>query len=385
MANRILLPHSDQFDEMNANLKKIAYALGTQIDTSTWVGIQQAVRAGVAPNLFPIGTQFMVSHTVYGDHLYDVVAHNYFKSARDENAHTMTLMCHDAVDSIQYDAPEAFTCTTLVPGMLYSFNVSETIGEWHAGTYYFAPKAGGGPYGEIYTLAINGDTNGNIWDNTISAYDKNRQVVDSFYIMVGGAAEAEGYDLDSAISIGGFSNHPDRVVHGSNNYKESAIRQFLNSSAEVGKVWSPQTQYDMPPSWATTLEGFMKGLDKEFLDVVGKVVVPCSANNVFESPDSTVTKGAKYTVEDKFYFASTMELFGTNAGSVADGSVCFPYYHEATNADRIKYRGDVAKYLATRSANAQNADVVRVVSPTGEAAIYHPNMATGCVPVCTIV
>ena len=97
--SKIYLPHAEQFDLMNENLSKIANALAMDMDISTWAGIQKAVRVGVAPDLIPVGTQLAVDHSVYGTHLYDVVAHNYFKSAHDKNAHTMTLMCHDALGS----------------------------------------------------------------------------------------------------------------------------------------------------------------------------------------------------------------------------------------------------------------------------------------------
>ena len=85
----INIPNKDQWQKMNEHLSNIAGALGTEIDVSTWAGVQKAVRAGVAPTLFPIGTQFSVDHTVYGTRLYDVVAHDYFKSAKDNAVQDM--------------------------------------------------------------------------------------------------------------------------------------------------------------------------------------------------------------------------------------------------------------------------------------------------------
>ena len=65
--SKVMFPNSAQFDEMNVNLAKIAKAVGGQVDVSTWAGVQRAVRMGIAPDIFPIGTQLLVKHSVYGD------------------------------------------------------------------------------------------------------------------------------------------------------------------------------------------------------------------------------------------------------------------------------------------------------------------------------
>lgn len=378
MGDRIFFPNSAQFDTMNENLAKIAGVLGSQIDVTTWKGVQKAVRAGVAPDLFPIGTQLRVSHSVYGDMQYDVVAHDYFKSAHDGNAHTMTLMCHNSIGQIQYDAAEAMW-TGNITVHPYKFTVPETVGSWDAGTYTFATTIfqGDGAF------VLSGDVNTPMENLIVSVYDLENQVKETAVI----------YKLpdDSsliAINLGTLGvelNHPHRMSQGSNNYKESAIRQFLNSSAEAGKVWTPQTKFDRPPSWADTLAGFANGLDDEFLSCVGEVIVPCSANNIYESLDSTTAKGEKYTVTDKFYLASQREIFGIDNETVVDESALFPFYAGATDTDRIKYRDGARAYWWTRSAISWGAYGVRVVGRDGTLGNGHSYDGTGIVPVCTIV
>ena len=136
--SRIYLPNASQFDVMNENLAKIANAITSGNDISTWAGIQKAVRIGVAPDLFPVGSQLSVNHKVYGTHMYDVVAHNHYKSAHDKNAHTMTLMCHDVLNKLQFDAPEAlyYAKDGLAAGT-YHFTLNSTYSSWAAGTYQF--------------------------------------------------------------------------------------------------------------------------------------------------------------------------------------------------------------------------------------------------------
>lgn len=377
--SKVYLPRAEQFDIMNENLARIANAISSEIDVSTWAGVQRAVRLGVAPGLFPIGTQLVVSHDTYGDMVYDVVAHNYFKSAKDENAYTMTLMSHSPYVTCQFDSREAFYyADTELPAGTYHFTIPESVGVWNAGTYQFTLKESL-PVGS--QLCIN-DTAINLsltYLNIISF----ESPTDTENTYVSGIAVGSG-----GTNLGTFGvelNHVHRVGYGSNNYKESAIRQFLNSSAEAGSVWTSQTKFDRPPSWVSSLAGFEKGIDADFLAIVGEVVVPCAANNIYESPDSTTIKGEKYTVVDKFYFASQAEIFGTATESLVDDSVLFPYFEGTTNADRIKYRNGVPEHWWGRSPTSWQSGSVRIVYPDGKMGNYYVFNSHECAPVCTIV
>lgn len=378
MGNGILIPYSDQFDTMNDNLMKIALAIGSKLDITTWAGIQKAVRAGIAPDILPIGTQLLVHHSVYGDHLYDVVAHNYFKSVHDPDAPTMTLLCHDVIDNVQFDGMEAFYyAEEELPAGTYNFTLAETYDQWAAGTYQFTltqvlPKGG--------QLAING-----YYDAAITA----RQVVAYASRTATTATESVAITAgNGGTSLGTFGvelNHAHRVSYGSNNYKESAMRQFLNSAANAGSVWTPQTKFDRPPSWVASLAGFAGGFDDEFLSVVGEVVVPCSSNDIYESPDSTVTKGGKYIVTDKFYLASTMEIVGSYPSCIADDSVLFPYYEGTDAADRIKYKNAAPAWWWLRSATRWHAYTVLRVRSDGSLNVHSAFSSGGCAPACTII
>lgn len=376
--SKILLPYAEQFDSMNENLARIAAAISSDMDISTWAGIQKAVRLGVAPNLIPVGTQLVVNHSVYGDMLYDVVAHDHYKSALDDNAHTMTLMCHDIITNVQYDAPEAFyQADSGLPSGVYNFTLITAYEQWAVGTYQFtlmkALPAGG-------QLRLNSRSTVAMTSCRVQSYESktSTSMIEESVITVGG----------NGTNLGVFGialNHPHRVSNGSNNYKESAIRQFLNSSAEAGKVWRPQTKFDVPPAWLTTLEGFVKGLDKDFLSVVGEVVVPCATNDIYESPDSTVTASSKYTLTDKFYIPSTKEIIAGDTASAEDGLPLFSYYKNAESVDRIKYKGAISTTWWTRSPYNKQASMVSNITTTGGRTVSSPHNSFGISPVCTIV
>ena len=375
--SRLYLPTKEQMDTMNENLAKIAKAVGSQVDISTWEGIQKAVRSGIAKDILPVGSQLAVNHSVYGTRLFDVVAHDYLKSVHDENAHTMTIQQHDLLPSTQFDAPEAFyyADAALAAGT-YNFTLAEAYSSWAAGTYQFTltqtlPQGG--------QLAISGYADAAMTSRQVRAYanQTTTTVTESVAITSGSGGTSLG-------TFGVELNHSQRVSYGSNNYKESAMRQFLGSSAAAGSVWTPQTKFDRPPSWLTSLAGYKNGLDQDFLAVVGKVVLPCAANNTYEAPDSSIAKGAKYTLNDEFYLASTKEIFNAN-WDVADDSVVFPFYEGAGNADRIKYRDGSAANWWLRSPYSGAARTVRLVNSDGTMVTNLAYGAYGLAPACTIV
>ena len=375
--SKLVRPTKEQMDVMNENLAKIAAAVGSQVDISTWEGIQKAVRSGIAKDILPVGTQLMVNHSVYGARLFDVVAHDYLKSVHDENAHTMTIQQHDLLPGTQFDGSEAFYyAETQLAAGTYNFTLATAYSSWAEGTYQFTltkPVPNGGQ------LAISGYADAAMTARQVRSYAN--QTTTSATESVAITAGSGGTNLGT---FGEGLNHSHRVSYGSNNYKESAMRQFLNSSAAAGSVWTPQTKFDRPPSWLTSLAGYKNGLDQDFLAVVGKVVLPCSANNTYEAPDSSIAKGTKYTLNDEFYLASEMEIFNTN-WDVADDSKGFPFYEGADNADRIKYRDGSAAYWWLRTPFSGVACVVRRVHSDGTMNVTTAHLAVGFAPACTIV
>lgn len=378
MSNPVYFPHSEQFDEMNANLLRIANSIEGGGDFTGWDGMQRAVRAGLAPSEFPVGSQFTLTHTVFGTRVCEVLAHDYLKSAHDANAHTMTCRIKSLLPAIQFDSPEAFFfADEAIPAGTYHFTISETYSSWAAGTYQFTlanqlPKGG--------QLCINGDASAAMTSRKVTAYASRTATTASETCDI--TSGSSGTDLGA---FGNGLNHPQRVSYGSNNYKESAIRQHLNSSAAAGSVWSPQTKFDRPPAWAATLAGFVAGLPAEFLAAVGEVNLPCTANNTYESPDSSVTMNTAYTLHDKFYLLSQNEVFGSKP-ITADQSALLTYFVGATNADRIGYLADgSAAYQWLRTPAPDNAHGVRLVTSDGSLNYDRATNARAYSPAFTII
>lgn len=377
MGEKIYLPHSAQFDEMNANLAKIASMLGMQSYTSSWKGVQNAVRAGIAPEIFPVGTQLVVHHDVYGDHLYDVVAHDHYKSVYDENAHTMTLMCHDIITMLQYDRLEAlYYAESELSAGTYNFINPTSRSNLSEGSHQFTITKDV-PIGGHLALSV---TPGGSYIVVHSSSGTDDEVLETVRLTTGSGGENIG-------TVGVELNHYQRAVAGSNNYKESAIRQFLNSSAKEGGAWvEPQTIFDRAPVWAANTAGFLRGLDGEFLAVVGEVTVPCYSNMDYESPDSYVEAGSAYTVNDKFFIASLAETHGTMFQPTLDETKRFPYFIDGDDTNLIKYLDGVSGSWWTRTVSEpSDPSRVNMITSTGGCGSYTADSSFGVVPVCNIV
>lgn len=379
----------------------------------SWNYVQDVVRRGFAPEIFPIGTQFTVHHDEYGDLLFDVVAHDYLKSVDDENAHTMTLLAHNTIGLWDYEV-DAVEKTSIIgiyqspyDGTIYPpVEVSETI---PAGTKCWFDYRGGAGYdeyvGKCFTLTAYVQKG---WYATLDPYgtdiwfydnDKlegtplcvlSKIYIDDSSFDPGCENYQEIITTYTQIEAGvTYEQHNDysRTISGSNNYGESSIRQFLNSTSEGGNWWTAQTPFDNPPSYAKK-NGFLYGIDKNFLDVVGTVNVYCSGNDKYEYIDyfENTQKPIQYTVQDKFYLPSVKEITGhTQGSSIDDGTTRLPYYQGASITDMIKYdnKNNAAWWILRTPHN--NTINVKHIKSDGEAGSRLAIDKSAFAPMCTIV
>ena len=179
-----------------------------------------------------------------------------------------------------------------------------------------------------------------------------------------------------------------RIVLGSNNYAQSAVRQWLNSAAAAGGVWAPTNKFDRAPSWATTYNGFMHGLPADLLAVVEPAVIPCRTNSIFEcaSLDGTeFTVNQVYELKDKFFLLSRPEIYGSwDSATYKDGEL-LDYYEGLTNAERKKFdNGGSVRYAWLRSPYPSDANDARVVDTGGSLGYSGAYGSYGVAPACII-
>lgn len=169
----------------------------------------------------------------------------------------------------------------------------------------------------------------------------------------------------------------DRKSYGNNRYAHSAIRQWLNSSANAGSWWTSQHEYDAAPDYVTTMGGFMKDIDSEFLAVIGKTKIIVAKNTVTDSG------GSETLSNEYFYLPSTTEVGLANENNIAEGAL-FPYF--SNDSKRIKYNASgSATSWRLRTPYSGDSSYVRGVITSGALSNGNACDAYGVAPVCNII
>lgn len=191
------------------------------------------------------------------------------------------------------------------------------------------------------------------------------------------------YTEDDTVN-GGKRNFTERQASGSNRWRDSVYRQWLNSTAPAGTAgngvsnwWTPQSVFDRAPGGASSA-GFLYGLDPSFVAAMGKVKV------ITALCDCDKVDGATQDITyDKVWLQSMTEVFGNANNNISEG-VRLAYWNGSTDADRIKYHNGTARYWWLRSPLPIVASGVRYVISSGELSYDEANYARGVVPACCI-
>ena len=368
------------------------------IDTLTaidgWNDVKNAVRLGLGEKLFPVGYEFTTEDSVTGAVITWVVRdHNHHTAANGKLEHSMTLemkyvysSASGTYKSFVFDATEAL------------YYAAE---ELPAGTYNFTLLAGydatyGGGKTLSFTLTKPVPAGGVImfpWayqkqatDTKVSTYASNTATAAIESVAV--VESADGTNLGTADGKTANMNHSHRIRYGSNNYAQSAIRQWLNSDAAAGSVWAPTNIFDRPPSWATNTSGFMRGLPADFLEAVQAAIVPCRTNSIFEVNSLDGTEFAVnqvYTLSDKFFLLSRPEIYGTWDSSTYKDGELLEYYNGLTDTERIKRdEAGSARNAWLRSPHPGHAHYERIVHTSGSVGNYNASLANGVAAACII-
>ncbi len=351
---------------------------------STWNDVRNAVRLGLGAQLFPPGYEFEVACPNRNYTIPFVVrGHDTILAKNNKLTHAMILehkyvYGHNgaAYSAVQFDAPEAlFYAEEGLTAGTYHFNWNDSNG-LSVGDYQFTLASGIPPHGQITinTSARTVTTYASVGATT--AIESNVQL----------SQGTGGTDLGTTGS--GNLNHVHRILGGNNNYAQSAARQLINSAEAAGDVWAPVSKFDRPPSWATSLEGFARVLDPEFLAVVETAAIPCRTSNVFEaaSLDGTqFTTASTYTLYDKFFLLSRPEIFGDwDSSSIKDG-VQLEYYVGLSNAERIRRdKNGSARDCFLRSPYPGHASIVRDLNSGGVLGSGIASNSYGVAPACII-
>lgn len=382
VAEPILLDATFQ-QTMNQTNALLAAIAGKNYPIDSWKAVQNIVRLGLAAQVFAVGDLFKVSkgsETI----VWEVAGFDGETLVDKTKQHSMQLHTLNVYKTMQCDNTEAlyYAKDGLAAG-IYHFTLLPGYDTAYGGgsTFQFqltqAVPAGG-------ILMFPWGWNSQASNTKISSYTKvtDTSPIETVAVSLG----AGGTDLGTADGKTENMNHTHRIRYGSNNWKESAIRQWLNSDGAAGTFWTPQTVYDRPPNWNSSTAGWMKDMDADFLEVVAPVKLTTARNTVNEGGGSDVTI-------DKFYFPSRPNLYMDKENNIDEGPVWQRYsaYSDKdaanTGADsaRIKRLNGNPQWYWIRTPYTGSASGVRGVNSDGSLYYYSAHYGNGGVaPACTI-
>ena len=357
----------------------------TTYDVTSWRGIRDIVRQGQAARFFQVGD--LLECEKNGSKIqWVVLGIDQDTPADSQFTHSLTLGAVDVYTEMQFDNKEAiFAFPEGLAAGTYHFTIS--VQPWVAGdvgkTVQFTianaiPENG--------VIVLNNAYNATMIGSTLSVYASNVATTAAETASI--SEGSDGTDLGSVgNAISGNTNSIQRAYLGSNKYSESAIRQWLNSDKAAGNVWTPQTKWDRPPSWATTTDGFLRGIDPDFAAVLGT----CNKRTAL----NTISDGGGYMDStERVFLLSRTEVYGGLNNNVSENAPYdyFKNYSDLSSAgtgadsNRTKYRNNVAKYWWLRSPYTGYAYSPYNVSPSGTIIDYvSATNSYGVVPACCII
>ena len=359
-------------------------------------------------NEYPIKSQISVNYN--GTSVaFDVLDYDKHTLVGTDTTKTMCVGAHDIISygTIPFDAPQLmYWSKNGLPAGTYKLTLDHARyggGTLYDGTYMFtltkAIPADGGfrhtkPVGGWQSSYEKADILGNYITTygarpqrsaiesgvTFSEYDGTTECTDLGTFT----ARSRTYYTEDDTVNGGKRNFTERQAYGSNRWRDSVYRQWLNSTASAGTTgngvsnwWTPQSVFDRAPGGANSA-GFLYGLDPSFVAAMGKVKV------ITALCDCDKVDGATQDITyDKVWLQSVTEVFGDTNNSISEG-VRLAYWNGSTDADRIKYHNGTARYWWLRSPHPTYAHHVRGVTSPGVLSNNEARSAYGVVPACCI-
>lgn len=355
-------------------------------DGSAWKLAGETVELaayGITPTGSAAENDTIVVHETASEIVFDVVHIN--KTVKAVSLLTKDLLHYGAVPFCPAQALYAVTADKYPDGLpAGTYKIVLDHGAYNGstaedGTYYFTttqvvPVGGCIRHTKMgeYKSSASDYNQAHITGGTFSTYDANGATIETgLETHVGDSGTLLGTTTacDPQYKVGDEINFTQRQIGGSNRYKYSVAKMWLESDAAgaasgaVASWWKKQTIFDLPVK--STMPGFLHGLDPEFVSCIAKV-----------------TKRTALCIADGYGYEDTQELvwlpsmtemgYGKNNNvqetMVIDGTpedAPFALFDGASNADRIKMYSDVARYWWLRSPLPSYAFYPRSVTTAG--------------------
>jgi hypothetical protein len=308
---------------MAAALTTIAHGYSDTLATD-YATIQRLVRNGLAPQVFNIGDKINVpwsdgaatptTRTIP----FDVMHFGNVTLQDGEVVPGMFLQAHYSLPfGTQFDNYEAFYAAKtadLAAGTYYvtlgtSWGSNAVAGK----SYQFTlanPLVKGGHLTGFYGMPDQAPANWKVYSWASQTATTATETV--------AVTEGTGGTFLGTIKFGGSDpiNCMQRVAYGYNRWSQSAIRQWLNSSAAANAWWSPKNDFDHFPDYLAR-PGFLTGFGDAFLNVLGKPQMKTCANYLTDG--GTADAPTIDITYDTFFLPSLEQHFITPQQAAVSG------------------------------------------------------------------
>lgn len=382
-----------------------------------WNQLHNIVETGRANLYFSLGQVVTSHHDTYGDVEWQIVSFDHPWTFEDGlQHHSITLLSRYTLGSVQFDAAQkqyAITADSVWMSMKYLKYVDANK------TLYFVLedeskfvssrtwKSTNGEYRLIYAIdrwkifTTSGNPQVYNWQSVATSpsehpYNNATQWTTSAtiitwhkYFTYNGTTYTQFTDFTDYQpitqqdtyyeripdgSLGGANN---RKSYGYNRWRDSGVRQWLNSQSAGGTYYIQPHIWDNPSNQMAT-SGFMCGFDQVgFLDNVATVIHQVAVN----TSDSC---GGFDTVTDRFFLPTTTQV--GNGGNA--GGTVFQYYTTDAQAKRVKYSYSAktaGQFWWTAAPNVGTSTYVWLIIPAGSLNSFNANNSLGSVPACVII
>lgn len=395
MANRLQI--EDKFDSMidkwtttNDYLRKMSYAIGGEVSKPTTAEeVRIACRNNNIRGLLEVGEamQFEVDGVKRNFLVMDLIENGQHSSGLKllDGLKTGVIFQSELIlDELQFDAKEAFYANTenMTAGT-YNFTLTEY-------SYYTADVGKTFQFTVSQTIPANSKFVRNAGHNVTLAGTTMSIYKEDGTTLIGTVTLTEGSDGTSLGELkhskNGNFNSSQRASLGNNNWKESALRQFLNSDSDTTGFWTAQNIWDMPPSWNNSKKGFMSLLSDDLKNNIAKVERHTYRNTVCDN-------GGYDTTYDKIWLPSRKEVYMPSETD-SDDTKPFAYYQEGSqytspsvSADPIRVMTNTSgsiRYWWLSSPHVGGAGSVRRVNLAGANDFSTANNPNGVAPAFVI-
>jgi len=336
---------------------------------------------------------------------YDVMGIDQEQPVNPNLTHSLTLMMHDVLSTINFDPPQYLWPVTAES--LASIGVSGNV--LPAGTYHVTldHAAYNGSTTQDTTIQITTTQDvpigGGIRHSQVGAYRSDGAYTvanllagvwttygaSTYTVIETNLATTEGSDgislgtttaSNPTYKVGDYINFSQRQAYGSGRWSTSYIRQLLNSEDAV-LSWVPKTIWSR--NLNITPEGFLHSIDPELRAVLTKVRKRYAPS---------ISDGDGYEdVEDTVTLATLLDIFGQQNNGINEGpvdaegnvvrTVAYSYWQDHnTNADRIKYQGTTPRFWCVASCYPSLGFIVRLVYTSGALSYGNASSSYGVVP-----